>query len=88
MAFLTWPTSVVQKFSSHIGREHFFAFSFLKTYRSAFFLLLVAEFFRQEVFFNTSRSGMMEKENCCIKKKLPDNSHAFLLKAAAVGQPV
>lgn len=75
MAFLAEPTSVVQKFSPHIGKENFYFFP-PKSYRSVF-LLLVTELFRQEASFNTSRPGIMEKDNSCRKTKLPDNSCAF-----------
>lgn len=84
MAFLTQPTSVVQKFSPHIGKEHFCLFP-LVSYRSVL-LLLVSELFREEASFNTSGTGMMEKDNSYRKIKLPDHSCAFKLKAVAAGQ--
>lgn len=81
MAFLAQPTSVVQKFSPHIGKEHFCLFP-LKTYRSVF-LLLISEIFRQEASFNTSGSGMMEKDDSCRKKKTPHSSCAFITESCS-----
>lgn len=81
MAFLAEPTSVVQKFSPHIGKEHFCLFP-LKSYRSVF-LMLVSELFRQEASFYTSGPGMMEKDNSCKKIKPPNNSCVFLTESCS-----